>query len=47
MELLVTYWGPKLDANVSRDQRVDTAFAAGGWTVLRIWEREPPAAADD
>src|SRR6266508_5791998 len=32
------YWGPKLERNVARDQRVDQALRAAGWTVLRIWE---------
>lgn len=41
------YWGPKLDANVARDRRVDAALEANGWTVVRIWEHEPPAAAAD
>jgi DNA mismatch endonuclease (patch repair protein) len=39
------YWGPKLERNVARDQRVDQALRAAGWTVLRIWEHVPPAEA--
>jgi DNA mismatch endonuclease (patch repair protein) len=35
------YWGPKLEANVTRDKLVDAALKAEGWTVLRIWEHEP------
>lgn len=40
-----SYWGPKLAANGMRDRRVDAALAAGGWTVIRIWEHEDPHAA--
>ena len=36
------YWGPKLEGNVARDQRVDHALRAAGWTVLRIWEHVAP-----
>lgn len=36
------YWGPKLEANVQRDRRVDAALAADGWTVIRIWEHDDP-----
>ena len=36
-----SYWGPKLDANIARDRRNDTALADAGWTVVRIWEHEP------
>jgi DNA mismatch endonuclease (patch repair protein) len=37
------YWEPKLAANVERDRRVDSALAAEGWTVLRLWEHLPLA----
>jgi DNA mismatch endonuclease (patch repair protein) len=36
------YWGPKLERNVARDERVDEALHAAGWTVLRLWEHVPP-----
>src|SRR6266536_4130877 len=36
------YWGPKLERNVARDQRVDHALRGAGWTVLRIWEHIAP-----
>jgi DNA mismatch endonuclease (patch repair protein) len=36
------YWGEKLARNFARDQRVDEALAAEGWTVLRFWEHEAP-----
>jgi DNA mismatch endonuclease (patch repair protein) len=39
------YWGPKLDRNVERDRWADERLHAVGWTVLRIWEHEDPAAA--
>jgi DNA mismatch endonuclease (patch repair protein) len=39
------YWAPKLAANVDRDRRVDRAFRADGWWVLRVWEHEDPRSA--
>jgi DNA mismatch endonuclease (patch repair protein) len=36
------YWAPKLAANVERDERVDAALRAAGWTVIRVWEHEDP-----
>lgn len=39
------YWGPKLDRNVTRDREVDRRLRKAGWTVVRIWEHEPPAQA--
>lgn len=36
----VDYWIPKLAANVDRDQRINSALAAEGWQVVRIWEHE-------
>lgn len=39
------YWTPKLARNVERDQRIDEALSASGWTVIRVWEHEPPAEA--
>ncbi len=36
------YWGPKLDRNVVRDQRVDRALDAGSWAVVRLWEHVAP-----
>ena len=35
------YWKPKLDGNVERDRRVDSALEAEGWRVLRVWEHVP------
>jgi len=36
------YWTPKLANNVERDHRINDALSAGGWTVVRVWEHEPP-----
>jgi len=36
------YWAPKLSRNVERDRRVDQALREAGWTVVRVWEHEPP-----
>jgi DNA mismatch endonuclease (patch repair protein) len=36
------YWQMKLDRNVERDERVNAALEAAGWTVLRVWEHIPP-----
>jgi DNA mismatch endonuclease, patch repair protein len=38
------WWAQKLDANIRRDRRTDAELAARGWTVLRFWEHEEPAA---
>ena len=34
------WWREKLEGNMERDRRVNAAFEAEGWTVLRIWEHE-------
>lgn len=39
------YWLPKLQRNVDRDSRVNDSLAAAGWTVVRVWEHEPPSQA--
>lgn len=41
------YWTPKLDRNVERDRETDEALAEQGWTVIRVWEHEPPEDAAD
>jgi DNA mismatch endonuclease (patch repair protein) len=41
------YWEKKLARNVERDAKVTQALTAAGWTVVRIWEHEPAAAAAD
>ena len=43
----IAYWGPKLERNIARDRRVDTALTQAGWHVIRAWEHEPaPEVAD-
>lgn len=34
------FWQTKLDANRSRDRRVDVVLRRRGWLVLRIWEHD-------
>lgn len=41
------WWASKLDGNVERDRRIDAELRALGWTVLRVWEHEPPEEAAD
>lgn len=36
------FWRRKLDRNVERDRRVDTALVIAGWRVMRFWEHVPP-----
>ncbi|WP_417555689.1 very short patch repair endonuclease [Microbacterium sp.] len=38
------YWGPKLARNVERDRETNASLVASGWSVLRFWEHEDPAA---
>lgn len=39
------YWRQKVAGNRERDADTDALLAARGWSVLRIWEHEDPAAA--
>jgi DNA mismatch endonuclease (patch repair protein) len=39
------FWRAKIEGNVARDRDTDTRLAAEGWTVVRVWEHESPAAA--
>lgn len=41
------WWAAKLDGNVARDRRNDTALVAAGWRVIRVWEHEDPIVAAD
>lgn len=38
------FWAAKVEGNRARDERVNAALAEAGWTVLRFWEHEEPAA---
>lgn len=37
-----SFWQKKINENMTRDRDTDARLAAEGWTVLRIWEHEPP-----
>lgn len=41
------YWTPKLRRNMERDQIVNAALKAAGWSVIRLWEHEDLASAVD
>lgn len=41
------FWELKLRRNVERDRDTDRRLGEAGWTVIRIWEHEPVAAAAD
>lgn len=43
----VKYWNPKIERNRTRDQRNDEELRATGWTVVRVWEHDDPAAVVD
>jgi DNA mismatch endonuclease (patch repair protein) len=36
------YWDSKIARNQERDQQIDAALEANGWSVLRAWEHEAP-----
>lgn len=36
------FWKQKIEANRHRDADTNVRLRDGGWTVLRIWEHEPP-----
>jgi DNA mismatch endonuclease (patch repair protein) len=36
------YWAKKIEGNRVRDRKTDGSLSAAGWTVIRIWEHEPP-----
>lgn len=38
------YWEAKVRVNRERDRRNDSALAAHGWLVVRVWEHEDPEA---
>ncbi|GAA2026471.1 very short patch repair endonuclease [Pseudokineococcus marinus] len=39
------WWRAKLASVVARDRDTDAGLAGAGWTVVRVWEHEPPALA--
>jgi DNA mismatch endonuclease (patch repair protein) len=39
------WWRAKIEANRARDRDTDRRLAEAGWTILRIWEHEPPEVA--
>lgn len=39
------WWSLKLARNIERDRETDCLLSEAGWTVVRIWEHEDPAAA--
>lgn len=41
------YWSSKIEGNQIRDANTAEQLAVAGWTVLRVWEHEPTAAAAD
>jgi DNA mismatch endonuclease, patch repair protein len=42
-----TYWGPKIERNVSRDAETDQLLHDAGWVTIRIWEHEDADEAAD
>ena len=36
------WWANKIAINAERDRDTDQHLASDGWTVLRVWEHEPP-----
>ena len=36
------WWSTKLARNVERDRETDALLADAGWSVVRVWEHEPP-----
>lgn len=36
------WWRDKLQRTVQRDRQTDAALDAAGWSVVRVWEHEPP-----
>ena len=41
------YWGAKVQRNRDRDAETSDRLRDAGWTVLRFWEHEDPAAVAD
>lgn len=36
------FWAMKVAVNTARDAETDRLLTEAGWTVLRLWEHEPP-----
>ena len=41
------FWRHKIEANITRDRRIDAALEDAGWAVIRVWEHEAPEMAAD
>jgi DNA mismatch endonuclease, patch repair protein len=39
------FWAKKIKGNIVRDADTDARLREAGWTVIRIWEHEPPTEA--
>ena len=39
------FWQDKIAGNVARDADTDARLREAGWSVIRVWEHEPPAEA--
>ncbi|SDI50197.1 T/G mismatch-specific endonuclease [Actinokineospora alba] len=39
------FWRTKIETNRTRDRSTDSALAAAGWAVVRVWEHEDPLVA--
>jgi DNA mismatch endonuclease, patch repair protein len=39
------FWDEKIIANRERDMETDRELREAGWTVVRVWEHEPPETA--
>lgn len=39
------WWREKLAANIDRDRRTRSELEVLGWTVVQVWEHEPPETA--
>jgi DNA mismatch endonuclease (patch repair protein) len=40
----VEYWSAKIEGNRARDRDTDRRLTEAGWTVIRVWSHEDPAA---
>lgn len=39
------FWRNKIEGNRTRDRETTETLSAAGWSVIRVWEHEPPEAA--